>query len=80
MFADKIVVKSTDDDVFIELPRNDKVVGFYDMYYVNECICVIVATRGAYDIRYVLDEEEYTLISEQLSKWNCNILYVVNKV
>lgn len=68
MYSDKIIAKSNDTESYINLPQSNKVIGFYDMYYVKKYIQVIVATRGCYDIRYVLDEDELKLISKQLSK------------
>ncbi len=68
MFNDMIIVENGKDVLCIELPRMSKGICFYDMYYSNECIYVIVATRGNYDIRYILQEETLMLVSQQLSK------------
>lgn len=68
MYSDKIIIKNNNNEYCIRLPQIDKVIGFYDMYYINQKICVIIATRGSYDIRCILDEEELKLTSEQLSK------------
>ena len=68
MYEDKIIVKRNDEETYIGIPKIDRGIGFYDMYYANGCINVIVATRGNYDIRYVLDEERLKLVNEQLSK------------
>lgn len=61
MYRDKILVKDSDTTLCIELPRADKAVCFYNMYYVKDRIHVIVATKGVYDIRYILDEEKFEL-------------------
>lgn len=68
MYSNKILVKVMDETYFIELPHGDKFICFYDMYYAKDYINVIVATRGAYDMRYILDENKFELVSEQLSK------------
>lgn len=70
MYGNKIVVKGNDNELCINLPRdeNDKFVDFYDMYYSKEKIYVIVATRGPYDFRYILDEAKFELVYDGLSK------------
>ena len=68
MYSDKILIKNGNSESYIELPQVDKAICFYDMYYVKECLYVIVATRGTYDIRYILDEKKFRLLSEQQSK------------
>lgn len=68
MYKNRIIVKSNNDDICIELPQVENVICFYDMYFVKECINVIIATRGSYDIRYILDENEIKLVSKKLSK------------
>lgn len=61
MYRDKILVKDADETHCIKLPDANKAVCFYNMYHVKDAIHVIVATRGVYDIRYILDEEKYEL-------------------
>lgn len=68
MYEKKIIVKKDGEEYCIELPKTEKNIGFYDMYYSNNSLNVIVATRDCYDIRYVLDEERLVLLSKQLSK------------
>lgn len=71
MYNDRIIVKSNNSNnnkCLIKLPLIDKVIGFYDMYYVSGYIHVIIATRGDYDIRYILNEDEMKLVDKQLSK------------
>ena len=40
----------------------------YDMYYVNNDLIVIIATRGNYDIRYELDEHSLNLKRNSIYK------------
>lgn len=68
MYNNKILVKHLDETYIIELPHGDKIICFYDMYYIKDNINVIVVTRGTYDMRYILDENKFELVSEQLSK------------
>ncbi len=68
MYDDKIIVKSNDEEICIEMPQMDKNIGFYDMYYSSGYIHVVVATRGNYDIRYILDEDKLKLINEHFTK------------
>jgi len=68
MYNDKILVKILDKTYFIELPQGDKIICFHDMYYVKDNINVIVATRGTYDMQYILDENKLELIYEQFTK------------
>lgn len=70
MYRNEIIVKENGENIniSIRLPQVDRVIEFYDMYYVNGEIAVIVATSGSYDIRYVLDEDKLMLTNEQLSK------------
>lgn len=58
MYSDKIIIQEDEGQSCINLPKADEVVYFCDIYYVGECIQVIVATRRAYDIRYTLDEDK----------------------
>ena len=68
MYNKKILAKFLDETYIIELPQGDRVICFYDMYYVKDYINVIVATGGGYDMRYILDENKFELVSGQLSK------------
>ena len=57
MHEDIIIASSEDKEYTIDLPHKDNILCFYDMYYINNNLIVIVAARGSYDIRYELDEE-----------------------
>lgn len=62
MMHENIIVASGDDKEYtIELPHKDNILCFYDMYYVNNDLIVIIAARGSYDIRYELDEQGLNL-------------------
>ena len=62
MMHENIIVASGEDKEYtIELPHKDNILCFYDMYYDNNDLIVIIATRGSYDIRYELDEQGLNL-------------------
>ena len=62
MMQEKIIGASGEDKEYtIELPHKDNILCFYDMYYVNNNLIVIIAARGSYDIRYELDEQDLNL-------------------
>lgn len=61
MHEDIIIASSEDKEYTIDLPHKDNILCFYDMYYINNNLIVIVAARGSYDIRYELDEEALIL-------------------
>ena len=62
MMHEKIIVASGEDKEYtIELPHKDNILCFYDMYYVNNDLIVIIAARGSYDLRYKLDEQSLNL-------------------
>ena len=61
MHKNIIIASGKDKDYTIELPHKDNILCFYDMYYVNNDLIVIIATRGNYDIRYELDEHSLNL-------------------
>ena len=52
----------------IHLPRNDKVVAFDDMYYADDGLRIIIATRDAYDLVGILNENELTLDIKGITK------------
>ena len=68
MYDNNILVMRDNDELYIELPQGDNVICFYDMYYVKGSLQVIVATRSSYDIRYILDEDNFKLVAKHLSK------------
>ena len=61
MYQNIIVAIGEDKEYTIELPHKDNILCFYDMYYVNNNLIVIIAARGSYDIRYELDEQDLNL-------------------
>lgn len=61
MHENIIVASGADKEYTIELPHKDNFLCFYDMYYVNNDLIVIIAARGSYDIRYELDEQGFNL-------------------
>ena len=61
MHENSIVAGGADKEYTIELPHKDNILCFYDMYYVDNDLVVIIAARGSYDIRYELDEQNLIL-------------------
>lgn len=71
LFPEKIIVCIDKNGIYktIVLPHNDdKVIGFYDMYYCKAQLYIVVATRGTYDLSYVLDEEKLELVTKGYCK------------
>ena len=62
MYQNIIVAIGEDKEYTIELPHKGNILCFYDMYYANNDLIVIIAARGSYDIRYKLDEQGLKLI------------------
>lgn len=59
------VVKDDHIECEILLPKandiSDKIIRFRDMYYIDEELTVIIATRDFYDHSMILDEEKLIL-------------------
>lgn len=68
MHDDAIVVHFDDMTYNIELPKEGKNLSFYDMYYINDKLTVIIATSSSYDVRYELDEDNLKLQKIAYSK------------
>ena len=67
LFSDRIEIKG-DIEGCIELPHQDKARCFYDMYYVNDTLHVILNTYGIYDVDYILDENTTGLYRKGYTK------------
>ena len=68
MHENMIIVCGGDKEYTIELPKRNNILCFYDMYYTNSKLIVIIATSGSYDIRYELDETSLNLQEIAYSK------------
>ena len=66
------VVKDDHIECEILLPKandiSDKIILFRDMYYIDEELTVIIATRDFYDHAMVLDEEKLILKNLRYTK------------
>ena len=67
LFKDKIVVYGESTQK-IDFPKNGGLICFYDMYYVYDKLYVIFNTNGIYDVAYILDENNYSLIEKGFQK------------
>lgn len=69
LFKNKIVVE-TERNKYQELllPKDDKLICFYDIYYVKDDLKIIVASRDCYDRVFVLDEHNLSIMSVRLTK------------
>lgn len=66
LFTKEIIVCRGQNRIYkrIVLPHiDDKVIGFYDMYYCKNQLCIIIATRGSYDLSFFLDEKKLELVT-----------------
>jgi len=53
----------------ITMPLNlDTAISFYDVYYINNKLNVIIATRYNYDIACIIDEDEWKIACMSPSK------------
>ena len=52
----------------IDLPKETETICFYDMYYETDKLKVVVATRGFYDKKYILDEIQMCLVEDGYTK------------
>ncbi len=52
----------------IYLPQGNDVICFYDMYYMDDELKIIFATRNNYDLAGVLDEENLVITIKNLTK------------
>ena len=71
LYKTKIVVYNNkkNEHIIIKLPTfNDKIICFYDMYYMSDGLCVIVATRDYYDFSLTLNEETLELCQPKSHK------------
>ena len=61
MYNCKIIITNGNQERIVELPRDENSICFYDMYYERGLLIVIIATRGEYDLKYELDEDNLKL-------------------
>lgn len=67
--AIKIFNANGDQTTSIAVPSNiDTAICFYDVYYSDNKLNVIIATRINYDIACIIDEEEWKIASMHPSK------------
>ncbi len=67
MFSDEIFIHC-EKNKSISIPVDKNIICFYDMYYVQEELFVVVSTNMDYDYIYVLDEEKKILQKRGLTK------------
>lgn len=66
MFSDEIFIHG--DNKSITIPLDSNAICFYDMYYVQDELFIVVSTNKDYDYLYVLDEKRMILQKRGLTK------------
>ena len=67
LFSDRIVIKGEHDGVII-LPGKNEILCFADMYYELGELHVFAPTTKSFDVMYVLDENDLTIIQKGYRK------------
>ena len=67
MYSDKIVVCGTINKTIV-LPSDNKIICFYDMYYIEDELFVVLCTDGDYDAVYIMDEEHLSICKKGFQK------------
>lgn len=69
LFKNRIIVE-TEKNKYQELllPKDDKLICFYDIYYAKDGLRIIVASRECYDRVFILDEHNLSVTSVRLTK------------
>ena len=67
MFKDRIEVAYGSGMTEIPLPLD--YLTFYDLYYINNKLYVILVTGGPYDVRFELDEEKCELTGKAITTY-----------
>jgi hypothetical protein len=67
LFSDMIVIKGGYEGI-IELPGQNEILCFCDMYYESDELHVFAATTRSYDVMCVLDEYDLTITKKGYRK------------
>ena len=71
LFKDKIIVETEMNkyqEILLPKDEDDKIVCFYDIYYVKDRLQIIVASRDCYDRVFMLDEHNLSIMFVGLTK------------
>ncbi|MDO5154763.1 MAG: hypothetical protein Q4D51_02255 [Eubacteriales bacterium] len=61
LYENKVVISTGKGEVTIPLPYDDNYECFDHILYMGEKLYAIVACRVGFDVKYVIDEENFTL-------------------